>query len=121
MVLLNRFPYTSGHMLIAPAEHVGNIEDLPPARLCDLMLLTQDVVRVLREIIKPHGFNIGVNLGKCAGAGLPGHIHMHVVPRWEGDTNFVPVLAGTRVMPQALEAIHAAAKEASVRLGLPKQ
>lgn len=120
MVLLNRFPYTSGHMLISPAQHVANIEDLPAETLTNLMLLTQEVVVLLREIIKPQGFNIGVNLGKCAGAGLPGHIHVHVVPRWEGDTNFVPVLSGTRVMPQALDAIHKAAREASQRMGLPK-
>jgi ATP adenylyltransferase len=84
-----------------------------------MMMLTQDAVRLLREVVKPQGFNIGVNLGKCAGAGLPGHLHMHVVPRWEGDTNFVPVLAGTRVMPQSLESLYQAAKEASVRMGLP--
>jgi ATP adenylyltransferase len=120
MVLFNRFPYTTGHMLIAPAQHVGNLEELAPALLADLMLLTQDVVVVLRDVIKPQGFNIGVNLGKCAGAGLPGHIHIHVVPRWEGDTNFVPVLSGTRVMPQALETLYSAAREASQRLGLPK-
>jgi len=119
MVLLNRFPYTSGHMLIAPAEHVGNIEELPPEILARLMLLTRDVVVLLRDTIKPQGFNIGVNLGKCAGAGLPGHIHMHVVPRWEGDTNFVPVLSGTRVMPQALTELYKAAKQAAPRLGLP--
>lgn len=119
MVLLNRFPYTSGHMLIAPAQHVGNIEELPLTTLNDLMRLTQDTVRMLRDIIKPQGFNIGVNLGKCAGAGLPGHIHIHVVPRWEGDTNFVPVLGDARVIPQALETIYEAGKEASVRLHLP--
>lgn len=120
MVLLNRFPYTSGHMLIAPGQHVANIDELPPALLTELMLQTRNVVALLRDIIKPQGFNIGVNLGKCAGAGVPGHIHFHVVPRWEGDTNFVPVLSGTRVMPQALDAIYKAAREASQRLGLPK-
>lgn len=120
MVLLNRFPYTSGHMLISPAEHVGQLDDLPPQRLTDLIALTQDVVRLLRDVLKPQGFNIGVNLGKCAGAGLPGHIHIHVVPRWEGDTNFVPVLSGTRVMPQALTTIYAQGKEASQRLNLPR-
>jgi ATP adenylyltransferase len=121
MVLFNRFPYTSGHLLIAPAQHVGNIEDLPGDLLNRMMQLTQDAVQVLRSLVKPQGFNIGVNLGKCAGAGLPGHIHIHVVPRWEGDTNFVPVLAGTRVMPHSLEALYGAAKEASARLGLPRE
>lgn len=121
MVLLNRFPYTSGHMLVAPSRHIANIEDLSADGLTNLMRLSQDAVLLLREMVKPQGFNIGVNLGKCAGAGLPGHIHIHVVPRWEGDTNFVPVLSGTRVMPQALDALYAAAKEASQRMGLPKE
>jgi ATP adenylyltransferase len=120
MVLFNRFPYTSGHLLIAPSLHVGNFEDLPCDLLNRMMQLTQDAVTLLRALIRPQGFNIGVNLGKCAGAGLPGHIHIHVVPRWEGDTNFVPVLAETRVMPQALESLFQAAKEASSRLRLPK-
>jgi ATP adenylyltransferase len=120
MVLLNRFPYNSGHLLICPAQHIGNIEDVPADLLVRLLTLTQDAVRLLREVVKPQGFNIGVNLGKCAGAGLPGHVHLHVVPRWEGDTNFVPVLAGTRVMPQSLESLYHAAKEAAARLGLPK-
>ncbi len=120
MVLFNRFPYTSGHLLIAPARHVGNIEELPADLLMHMMTLTQDAVSLLREIVKPQGFNIGVNLGKCAGAGLPGHIHVHVVPRWEGDTNFVPVLAGTRVMPQSLETLYRNAKEASAKICLPR-
>ncbi len=83
--------------------------------------MTQDAVALLREMISPHGFNIGVNLGRCAGAGLPGHIHVHVVPRWEGDTNFIPVLSGPRVMPQALDVLHKAAKETSLKLALPKK
>ncbi len=120
MVLLNRFPYTSGHLMIAPADHVGDIEQLPADQLARMMTLTQDAVRLLREMIKPQGFNIGVNLGKCAGAGLPGHIHVHIVPRWEGDTNFVPVLSGARVIPQSLESFYQAARETTQKLGLPR-
>lgn len=121
MVVFNRFPYTSGHMLVAPAGHIGQITDLGADMLGRLMQLTQDVVTLLRDIVKPQGFNIGLNLGKCAGAGLPGHLHIHVVPRWEGDTNFVPVLSGPRVMPQALTTLYGCAKEASPRLHLPRR
>jgi len=121
MAVLNRFPYTSGHLLIAPAEHVGELEDLPADLLAEMMMLTQDALRTLRETIHPQGFNVGVNLGRCAGAGLPGHIHLHVVPRWEGDTNFVPVLTDVRVIPQSLESLYRSVKEVAERLDLPRR
>ena len=100
---LNLFPYNGGHIMILPYRHVADITDLTPAELLDMMTLAQDGVRALRTALKPTGFNIGLNLGVSAGAGVPGHIHIHVVPRWTGDTNFMPVVAETKVMPEALE------------------
>jgi len=106
-VLLNRFPYNGGHLLVAPRDHVGRIEDLAPAVLCQVMSLVQLSEKVLRKTLKPEGFNVGMNVGKAAGAGVDDHLHMHIVPRWVGDTNFMPVLGDTRVMPEALEALRA--------------
>jgi ATP adenylyltransferase len=102
-VVLNRFPYSPGHLLIVPNRHVGEIEDLGDEESLDLQRLLQRAVRALREEAEPHGFNIGMNLGRVAGAGLPDHLHWHVVPRWSGDTNFMPVVGQTRVMPELLE------------------
>ncbi len=99
-VILNLFPYTNGHLMIAPYEHAGSLADLDAATVAELMALAQRAVRVLDEKYEPHGYNVGFNQGRVAGAGVEHHIHMHVVPRWGGDTNFMPVLADTRVMPQ---------------------
>ncbi len=100
--VLNRFPYSSGHVLIAPTAHLGEPEDLPDAVLLALMQRTRDVKRVLQAALKAQGFNIGINLGRCAGAGLPDHLHVHVVPRWNGDTNFMAVLGDVKVIPESL-------------------
>ncbi|MDQ2675647.1 MAG: HIT domain-containing protein [Actinomycetota bacterium] len=102
-VLLNLYPYTNGHLMIAPFEHVGRIQDIAPETTAEMMALSQRAIAVLQEKYEPHGFNVGFNQGRVAGAGVEHHIHMHVVPRWGGDTNFMPVLADTRVMPQTLE------------------
>ena len=102
-VLLNLYPYTNGHLMIAPFEHVGRIQDIAPETTAEMMALSQQAISVLQEKYEPHGFNVGFNQGRVAGAGVEHHIHMHVVPRWGGDTNFMPVLADTRVMPQTLE------------------
>jgi ATP adenylyltransferase len=102
-VLLNRFPYSPGHLLVVPDRHVGEVEELTDDESLDLQRLLQRSVRALREEAEPHGFNIGMNLGRVAGAGLPDHLHWHVVPRWSGDTNFMPVVGQTRVMPELLE------------------
>lgn len=102
-VILNLFPYTNGHLMIAPYEHVGALQELPPETTAEMMALAQRAIGVLEERYAPHGFNVGFNQGRVAGAGVEHHIHMHVVPRWGGDTNFMPVLADTRVMPQTLE------------------
>lgn len=104
--VMNRFPYTGGHMLIAPYAHVANLEDLDRDTMCELMEMTRDIQKILQAAICPQGFNIGINIGRCSGAGLPEHIHLHIVPRWSGDTNFMSVLGDVRVIPQALEKIH---------------
>jgi ATP adenylyltransferase len=100
--LLNRYPYTGGHLMVVPYKPTGDLNDLTPEELRDLMLLTRRCQNALTAVMKPHGFNIGINLGRVAGAGIFEHLHIHVVPRWNGDTNFMPVLGGTTVVPQAL-------------------
>jgi ATP adenylyltransferase len=102
-VILNLYPYTNGHLMIAPFEHIGAIQELPAETTAEMMTLAQRAIEILTEQYEPHGFNVGFNQGRVAGAGVEHHIHMHVVPRWGGDTNFMPVLADTRVMPQTLE------------------
>jgi ATP adenylyltransferase len=102
-VILNLYPYTNGHLMVAPYEHVGGIQALPVETTAEMMALAQRAIEVLEDQYEPHGFNVGFNQGRVAGAGVEHHIHMHVVPRWGGDTNFMPVLADTRVMPQTLE------------------
>jgi ATP adenylyltransferase len=103
VVLMNRYPYTGGHLMVAPFRHVATMEDLKPREMLELMQLTQQAIRALKRKIKPDGFNLGVNIGEAAGAGLKDHIHLHIVPRWIGDTNFVTVMADIRVLPQALQ------------------
>ena len=102
-VCLNCFPYTSGHLLIVPYDHVATIEDLPSESLLEMMTLCQQALTVLRTNFRPRGFNIGINLGHVAGAGLPEHVHLHIVPRWAGDSNFMSVLGDTRVLPEMLD------------------
>jgi len=102
VVLLNRFPYNNGHLMVAPAAHVGSLTDLDDEQSLQLMRALRRSLTVLEETLEPEGFNAGVNLGKVAGAGIPDHVHMHVVPRWNGDTNFMPVLAETKVINQHL-------------------
>ena len=101
--LLNAYPYNPGHLMVAPARHVGEIEALSEEEVLDTGRLVQRAVAALREEMNPHGFNLGANLGRVAGAGIPGHLHWHVVPRWNGDTNFMPVVGQTRVLPESLE------------------
>jgi ATP adenylyltransferase len=101
-VILNAFPYTNGHVMVAPYEHAGDLRDLQPDASAELMALTQRSLTAIEQVYGPEGFNLGINLGEVAGAGFAGHVHMHVVPRWKGDTNFMPVVGDTRVMPEAL-------------------
>lgn len=101
-VVLNAYPYNSGHLMVAPQRHAGELDDLDRDELHELIEVTRASVRALQEALSPDGFNIGMNLGRIAGAGLPGHLHVHVVPRWAGDTNFMPVVGETKVMPELL-------------------
>jgi ATP adenylyltransferase len=101
--LLNRYPYTGGHLMIVPYKQVHDMNGLTDEELADLMKLTRRCQNALTRVMKPEGFNIGINLGKVAGAGILEHLHIHIVPRWLGDTNFMPILANTMVVPQALK------------------
>jgi ATP adenylyltransferase len=103
IAMLNRFPYNNGHLLIAPRRAVAELEDLTDAELLDLQTTLRRCIRTLRSFMRPDGFNVGLNLGKAAGAGLPEHLHWHLVPRWNGDTNFMTVVADARVIVQALD------------------
>jgi ATP adenylyltransferase len=107
VLLLNRYPYTNGHLLAAPLRHVADLTDLEPAERTGLMELAALGTRVLQKTVHPQGMNIGMNLGRCAGAGVPGHCHMHIVPRWAGDVNFMDTVGQVRVIPQALEEAYA--------------
>ncbi len=103
VVILNRFPYANGHLLVAPSRHVEDITEIDGQEQGVIMKMLENSVIILREHLKPTGFNIGLNLGEAAGAGLPGHLHFHIVPRWEGDHNFMTVLADVRTIPQHIE------------------
>ncbi len=102
-IIMNRYPYTSGHLMAAPYSHLSEIEELSEEELAELMALVQKGVTALKKAFRPEGFNIGINMGAVAGAGIEDHIHLHVVPRWKGDTNFMSVINDARVMPESLE------------------
>ncbi|MGA8027513.1 MAG: HIT domain-containing protein [Bryobacteraceae bacterium] len=110
-VLLNRYPYTSGHLMIAPYEHVSRLSQVTEATTEEIMRLTRRVEGILEEVYHPDGLNFGMNLGEAAGAGIEQHIHMHVLPRWKGDANFMTTVGGTRVIPEALEETYAKLKD----------
>ena len=105
VTVLNRYPYNSGHLLIAPRRHVSRLDDLTVVESSELSSEITLMVGLMEKVARPQGFNIGLNLGRVAGAGLPGHLHWHVVPRWNGDTNFMPILGEVNVIPQALDAL----------------
>lgn len=111
-VILNRFPYTSGHLMVIPFAHVATIEALDAATRAEMMELTSRCTTELRNIYKPHGFNVGINMGEAAGAGVLGHVHIHIVPRWAGDTNFMSTVGETRVLPESLEETYKRVREA---------
>ena len=119
-VMLNKYPYASGHLLIAPYQHTSEIEELQDETLLEINQVVGRCIAWLRFAYKPEGFNIGVNLGKSGGAGIPDHIHWHVVPRWDGDTNFMTVTASTRVIPQSLTDTYAKLKSAVETLGVKR-
>jgi len=103
--ILNIFPYNNGHLMVMPKRHVGDFLALKPPELTDLMLLLQRTQTSLKRVLRPHGFNIGLNLGREAGAGITEHLHFHIVPRWNGDTNFMPLFSGTKVISESLTAL----------------
>ena len=104
LTMLNAFPYASGHVMVTPRRHVGQLDELEDAEAAELMSMSQRAIVALRRLMTPAGFNVGLNLGEAAGAGFRDHLHLHVVPRWTGDTNFMPVIAGVNVLPEALAA-----------------
>lgn len=114
-VMLNAYPYTNGHLMVAPFRHTAELEDLDAATLLEINQLLGRCVRWIREAYHPDGFNIGVNLGSAAGAGIPTHVHWHIVPRWQGDTNFMTTVGNVRVLPQSLEESYDRLKEVAER------
>jgi len=100
--MLNRYPYTSGHVMVAPIAHVADLDDLDPATLAEMMAAARALSRALKSVYAPHAFNLGMNIGEAAGAGIKEHLHLHVVPRWMADTNFISVVGETRVIPEDL-------------------
>ena len=107
VVMLNRFPYTNGHLLVLPRAHKADLEELSDDERLDVLRQTTEAVRLLKRAVSAQGFNIGINLGRCAGAGVPGHLHQHVVPRWAGDINFMHVVGETRIVPEAMSQLYA--------------
>ncbi len=105
-VVLNNYPYASGHLMVASSRHVANLEDLSKDELCDLFCTVQMSLVALKGALNPQGFNVGLNLGEVAGAGVKDHLHVHIVPRWSGDVNFMPVVGDTKVIPEYVEATY---------------
>ncbi len=102
-VMLNLFPYTSGHMMVAPFAHKANLDELTPQSRAEMMELVSQCIVVLKKVYNPQAFNVGANIGEAAGAGVPGHVHLHIVPRWAGDTNFMSTVGEVRVLPESIE------------------
>lgn len=109
-VILNRFPYTSGHLMVAPYRHTADMGDLDDDELLEINQLVRNSLRWIEDVYHPHGFNVGINLGSAGGAGIPSHIHWHIVPRWSGDTNFMTSVGDVRVIPQSLDSTYDALK-----------
>jgi len=105
-VILNTFPYNNGHLMVVPNRHTASIEKIKEEEERELFFLLKASVRILKKVIAPHGFNIGINLGEVAGAGVAGHLHFHIVPRWKGDTNFMPVISSSKVISQSLKELY---------------
>lgn len=119
IVVLNRYPYNNGHFLIAPIRHIPDLEDVSDEEMLEMIKLIRESQKALSLAIKPHGFNVGMNFGRCAGAGLPGHLHIHIVPRWDGDTNFMAVCSNTDVISQSLTELLVLLKKISKEQNLP--
>lgn len=112
ITVMNRYPYNNGHLLVAPHRHVARLDELQADEQLEISQTITEMVALLEKVLSPQGFNLGVNLGHVAGAGLPGHLHWHIVPRWNGDTNFMPSVAGVKCIPQSLDALWEALVEA---------
>lgn len=115
-VVLNAFPYNTGHLMVAPLRHAGDLVELTADERRELMELTSRSIEIVREVMRAEGFNTGMNLGAAGGAGIPGHLHMHVVPRWDGDTNFMPIVGETKVLPEMLADTYAKLRPAFAAL-----
>ena len=120
-LILNKFPYNSGHLMAVPYKHTCNFENLTKEELSEIDSLIKIAIRLLKKNMSPNGFNIGLNIGKAAGAGIDEHLHYHIVPRWEGDTNFMPVFANTRVVPQSIQQVYEIFKKDLRRMSLTKK
>ncbi|MCK5001333.1 MAG: HIT domain-containing protein [Anaerohalosphaera sp.] len=120
MTIFNRFPYNNGHLLIAPNRHIDDMDQATDAELLEMTKLIREVKKALTIAVAPHGFNVGINFGRCAGAGLPGHMHIHVVPRWNGDTNFMAVCGQTDVVSQSLYDLYDQLKNISAENNFPE-
>jgi len=118
-IILNRYPYSNGHLMVLPNVHVSTLDVLDDATQFELMKLTSYATQILKEAYHAHGFNVGINIGKAAGAGMEEHLHIHIVPRWQGDTNFMPVIGQTKVMPESLEDTYARLKKTMERIPPP--
>ena len=120
-VLINRYPYTNGHLLIAPKSHKADLEELSDVELLDLSRQVTRAIRLLKRAVSAQGFNVGANLGRCAGAGLPGHLHYHVVPRWAGDVNFMGVVGEVRIIPEATSQLYSELLGVAATLDTPPE
>jgi ATP adenylyltransferase len=109
--MLNSFPYNTGHLMVAPYRHVASLEELTDAELHEHFEIVQRSIKIIRQVYKPDGFNVGINMGKVAGAGIDDHMHTHIVPRWQGDTNFMPVMADIKIVNEALAGTYQRLKE----------
>ena len=105
-IIMNAYPYSNGHLMVSPYQHTSSLDDLSDEELLELMALTRKGINILKSAFRPDGFNVGMNMGRVAGAGIADHVHIHIVPRWSGDTNFMPVLADVRVIPESLSVVY---------------
>jgi ATP adenylyltransferase len=119
IVIFNRYPYNNGHLLIAPLRHIPGLDEISDDELLELMKLVRECQKALSLTINPHGFNVGMNFGRCAGAGLPEHFHIHLVPRWDGDTNFMTVCSDTDVISQSMNELLTQLKQVSKEHNIP--
>jgi ATP adenylyltransferase len=120
VVVFNHYPYNNGHMLIVPQRHIADLSEATDEEMLDLMRLVREAQKCLTLAIQPQGFNVGINVGRCAGAGLPGHLHVHIVPRWNGDTNFMSICSNAEVISQSMRELFEQLKETSQEHDLPK-